>query len=252
MGLRISIAAAILLLLCTGCTSGPAPPVGSGADPAPPIKASPAPPAQGSVPGAGSARAFPEAPGPSETGPLANTPPEIRSLSFVTVPGDGGDGLAVEVAGADADGDEVSFEISWVRNGEPAGEGDRIAGPLLRGDRVAVSVTPSDGKARGRTAILERQIRNRPPRIEGATGNRLEGSRYTCRVRAVDPDGDPLSFGIDHPPPGMSIDPSTGRIDWSLPDPAPKTATATVTASDGMGGTASWTVRLSVREDPAR
>lgn len=252
MGLRLPPGTAFLLFLCAACASGPAPPSGRGTGAAQPVAASPAAPAQGSGAEGEAARDFSGNGEGSEDGLVPNAPPEIRSLAFATVPGEGGDGLAVEAAGADADGDEVSFEIAWTRNGGPAGEGERIPGPLFRGDRIVVTVTPSDGKVRGRTAILEREIRNRPPRIEGTTGNRLEGTRYTCRVRAVDPDGDPLLFGIDNPPPGMAIDPRTGRIDWNLPEPVPETATATVTASDGMGGTAAWTVRLSVREESAR
>src|SRR5512140_2290247 len=94
---------------------------------------------------------------------VRNSPPEIRSVRFV--PGDGrpGNTLGVEAEGSDADGDAVQFEIAWSRNGESAGTGNRLTAPVKRGDKVIVTITPIDGKSRGKSATLSREILNTPP-----------------------------------------------------------------------------------------
>ena len=187
---------------------------------------------------------------PSSSAAVRNFPPEIRGVRFV--PGDAkdGTGLGVEADGFDADGDAVRFEIAWRRNGEPAGNGNRMEGPLKRGDRVVVTITPFDGKVRGKGAELSREIRNTPPVIEGQEGFRVNDNLVTFRVQASDPDGDPILFDLKDAPSGMRIGRSNGQVRWET---APGTAGKipfTVTVSDGSGGEATARFSVTITEEP--
>lgn len=180
-----------------------------------------------------------------------NAPPEIQSVKFVPEVFRPGDSLGVEASGSDPDGDEVTFEYAWEKNGLPAGGGSRIEGPLRRNDEIIVTITPSDGEARGRSLTLRREVRNVPPSIEGVRDARLVGNVYSCRILAKDEDGDPLTYVINEPPNGMSIDSSTGTIRWEVPANVQGKAPVNVSVSDGNGGEASYSMVVTIREEGA-
>ena len=179
----------------------------------------------------------------------SNAPPEIQSVKFVPEIFRPGDSLGVEVSGSDPDGDEVTFEYAWEKNGAPAGRKSRIEGPLKRKDAIAVMITPFDGKVRGRPLTLRREVRNVPPSIEGVKDARLEGNLYSCRILANDGDGDPLKFTLKDAPPGMSIEPATGTIMWKIPPAVRGQVPVTVAVSDGNGGEASYPMFVTIREE---
>ena len=59
---------------------------------------------------------------------------------------------------------------------------------------------------------------NRSPMITStaATGIRLGvGQQYVYDVDAGDPEGDTLTYELTDAPEGMTIDPATGRIEWT-------------------------------------
>ena len=93
-------------------------------------------------------------PAPAPGAAVRNSSPEIRGVRFVGGDGRPGNTLGVEAEGYDADGDAVQFEIAWQKNGQPAGTGNRLAAPVKRGDKVTVTITPFDGKERGKSATL--------------------------------------------------------------------------------------------------
>ncbi|HBX43181.1 MAG TPA: hypothetical protein DEH27_05045 [Deltaproteobacteria bacterium] len=178
----------------------------------------------------------------------ANAPPEIRSVKFVPEIFRPGDSLGVEVSGSDPDGDEVTFEYAWEKNGTPAGSGSRIEGALQRKDAIAVTITPFDGEVRGRPLTLRREIRNVPPSIEGVKDARLEGDLYSCSILATDGDGDPLTYALKESPPGMSIETPTGTIRWEIPPAVTGKVPVTVVVSDGNGGEASYSMAVTIQE----
>lgn len=176
-----------------------------------------------------------------------NTPPEIRGLWFVGGDGRPGNTLGVGTEGYDADGDAVQFEIAWRKNGQPAGTGNRLTAPVRRGDKVSVTVTPLDGKDRGVTATLSREILNTPPAIEGQEEFHVGDNAVTFHVRASDADGDPLTFSLKDAPAGMSIDRGTGWVRWATSPGTTGKVPFTVIVSDGSGGesTARFTVTIA-------
>ena len=179
----------------------------------------------------------------------ANAPPEIRSVKFVPEIFRPGDSLGIEVSGSDPDGDEVTFEYAWEKNGAPAGRGSRIEGSLKRKDEFAVTITPFDGEVQGKPLTLRREIRNVPPSIEGVKDARLEGDLYSCAILATDGDGDPLAYSLKDAPPGMSMEATTGTIRWKIPPEVRGQVPVTVAVSDGNGGEASYAMVVTIREE---
>jgi hypothetical protein len=182
---------------------------------------------------------------------LQNSVPEIRSVRFVPGEGRPGNTLGVETEGHDADGDAVQFEIAWSRNGEPAGGGNRLTAPVKRGDKIAVTITPFDGVARGRSASLSREILNSPPVIEGQERFQVGDNEVTFHVRASDPDGDPLTYSLKEAPAGMSIDRKTGGVRWVTSPGTVGKVPFTVIVSDGAGGESTARFTVTVAEQPS-
>jgi hypothetical protein len=180
-----------------------------------------------------------------------NSPAVIRSVRFIHADVKAGTGLAVEVEGHDADGDAIQYEIAWSRNGEPAGGGSQLTTPLKRGDKVAVTVTPFDGKERGKSSTHFRDILNTAPVIEGQEQFQVSDNDVTFHVRASDADGDPLMYSLKDAPAGMSIDRKTGRVRWVTSPGTIGKVPFTVIVSDGAGGETTARFTVTVAEQPS-
>ncbi len=92
---------------------------------------------------------------------------------------------------------------------------------------------------------------NRPPAFTSqpvTTVTRLE--RYVYAAAAADADRDPLVFSLPTAPPGMTIDPSSGRITWT--PPATGTFDIVVRVDDGKGGSATQPFSLVASAPPNR
>ncbi len=181
---------------------------------------------------------------------VRNSPPEMRGVRFVLGDGQRESAIGVEAEAHDADGDSVRFEIAWLKNGEPAGSGNRIGAPVKRGDKVNVTITPFDGEERGRSTELSREIRNTSPMIEGQDQFRVDGNLVTFHVRASDPDGDSLNYALRDAPAGMSIDRTTGRVRWETAPGTTGKVPFDVTVSDGFGGEATARFTVTISEQP--
>ena len=182
---------------------------------------------------------------------VRNSPPEIRGVQFVGGDGRPGNTLGVETQGYDADGDPVQFEIAWQKNGQPAGTVNRLTAPVKRGDKVSVTVTPFDGKDRGKSATLSREILNTPPAIEGQEQFQVTDNAVTFHVRASDADGDPLTYSLKDAPVGMSIDRGTGWVRWVTSPGTTGKVPFTVVVSDGAGGESTARFTVTIAEEPS-
>ena len=144
----------------------------------------------------------------------------------------------------------MQFEIAWQKNGQPAGTGNRLAEPVKRGDKVIVTVTPFDGKIRGISATLSREILNTPPAIEGQEQFQVTDNAVTFHVRASDADGDPLTYSLKDAPTGMSIDHGTGWVRWATSPGTTGKVPFTVVVSDGSGGESAARITVTIAEQP--
>ncbi len=179
-----------------------------------------------------------------------NASPEIRGVQFVGGDGRPGNTLGVVAEGYDADGDAVQFEIAWQKNGQPAGTANRLTEPVKRGDKLIVTVTPFDGKDRGISATLSREILNTPPAIEGQEQFQVSDNAVTFHVRASDADGDPLTYTLKEALPGMSIDRGTGWVRWVTSPGTIGKVPFTVVVSDGSGGESTARITVTIAEQP--
>lgn len=189
----------------------------------------------------------------SNTITIKNTPPEFTKIKIMPESFKLGDKLYVDVAGNDIDGDAVIILYEWTKNGEPAGNDQKIAPEIKRGDKISVKITLFDGEAYGRPATLNREIKNMPPMIVGDKNFNFDGRIYTYQVKATDPDGDNLTYSLKSSPKDMTINPATGLIHWDVPADFKGEASITVSVTDGHGGEAiaPFTAKISFAPPPA-
>jgi hypothetical protein len=177
---------------------------------------------------------------------IRNTRPELVNVRFLPETFRPGDTLMVEAEAKDIDGDPVTILYAWKRNDAPAGNTSTIAGTVMRGDRVTVSITPFDGEHYGTPVVLNTEIRNLPPSFVEHKNFTFTGGRYLYQARATDPDGDVLAYSLSDAPEGMIIDRSTGELSWNVPPDFSGQSSATIVAEDGHGGTARYSIVISI------
>jgi hypothetical protein len=178
---------------------------------------------------------------------VRNSPPMITGARILPEVFKTGDRFSVEVTGKDFDGDEVSFLYEWTLNGSPSGKNSSIDSQIKRGDKVTVKIIPFDGEDYGDPLVLDREIRNMPPEITEHNELNVSGNTFTYQVKASDPDGDQLSYALESPAPGMTINANSGLVSWTAPSDFKGKQSATVTASDGKGGVARYTFSIGVQ-----
>jgi translation initiation factor IF-1 len=183
----------------------------------------------------------------SNTIQLRNSPPELKKVKLLPDNIHPGDTLSVEVEGYDPDGDEITYEYEWKINGEPAGNNSTIEGRVKRGDKITLTITPSDGEEKGRAVFIQREIGNMPPKISDNKKFNFDGKIFTFQVNATDPDGDALTYSLKSSPKGMTINSSSGLIRWDVPSDFKGRASFTVSVSDGHGGETLQSFNLNIR-----
>ncbi|GAB4484670.1 MAG: hypothetical protein OHK006_09500 [Thermodesulfovibrionales bacterium] len=127
-----------------------------------------------------------------------------------------GEQLSV-VARTDEDGaDGVGIRYDWSINGVAAETSDpTLSAPLKKGDKVTVVLTPYKGGQFGIPMTQVVTIGNSPPLVKTNLDDVVATlERFSARVVAEDPDGDPVSFVLLQGPEGMQIDMKNGRISW--------------------------------------
>ncbi|PSF35821.1 hypothetical protein C7H19_15470 [Aphanothece hegewaldii CCALA 016] len=78
----------------------------------------------------------------------------------------------------------------------------------------------------------------------------IEGQAYQYDVNAIDPDSDTLTYKLLIAPLGMTINATTGMIDWTTTTASIGNHVIQVEVSDGVGGITQQTYTLSVIEQP--
>ncbi len=167
---------------------------------------------------------------------IRNSPPIISHVKILPEVYKPGDTLSIEVSGSDIDDDAVIIAYQWTLNGKPAGTTPQLESAINRGDKVDITLTPSDGEIQGKPVILHREINNLPPTITESMKYEFNGSTFTQQVSATDPDGDVLVYSLKSAPPGMTINKSTGLISWKVPPDFTGTQSFSVSITDGHGG----------------
>jgi hypothetical protein len=150
---------------------------------------------------------------------IANTPPAMRSFTIDPSPAYSKDDLIATLDVFDADDDYIRIAYQWKQDDQPlSGETDATLAKTAfsKGDTIRCEVRISDDEAEEivfhSSAIT---ILNSAPLITSQlSGKNMEGYLFEYAVTAEDPDGDPLEFSLASEPEGMTIDASTGLVQW--------------------------------------
>jgi hypothetical protein len=140
----------------------------------------------------------------SEDSTRENRAPVVSSLALSTRLVTAGAPIEARFEASDPDGDPLSFEITWLRNGriEQSG-GARSWTPyvLEKGDRVEVRVVASDGALESARATTSARAGNRAPELAAVRVLPAEAPKRgdTLKVTPIasDPDGDDLEFSYE-------------------------------------------------------
>jgi hypothetical protein len=112
--------------------------------------------------------------------------------------------------------DKIKYAYVWYVNEEKvATDADNITG-FKKGDKIRVEITPSVGNVLGQPKVLAVEIANTTPKVVENKKISFDGKVLSYQVKAIDPNGGPLSYSLEDAPRGMSIDHQTGVIDWQV------------------------------------
>lgn len=173
-----------------------------------------------------------------------NHPPRITSMKIVLVnPGNPREGFKALVTSEDPDGDNVTVFYKWLLNGqELVGERDELLpwkDDFKKGDEITLEAVPHDGQVEGIwRAQGSIRVPNSPPVITSPPQGRFEDGTFLYEAKAEDPDGDPIEFGIRSSPKGMRVNPTSGVVEWRIPEGMVGEQRFTLVVRDNDGGEA--------------
>jgi len=175
-------------------------------------------------------------------GQVGNTAPHITAVILTPQTVQPGGKLMAEVTVSDPDHDRVDLAYRWFRNDAVVKEGEDVffdTTGLAPRDKVVVEVTARDSQDLGnmlRSDVVT--LGNNVPTIVSTPPAPVTPDQYEYAVRATDSDGDHLTYELETAPAGMTIDPGSGRITWTIPPGNRGVFHVKVLAKDGQGGTA--------------
>ena len=146
-----------------------------------------------------------------------NSLPTIVKAKIIPAKSNGKDILRIDIIADDKDDDPVSFKYGWAKNGVSSGNDEFLEGPVKRGDKISVKITTYDGKRYGQSVIVRTTLENTPPQILLNGKESFDENLYTYQIKALDADGDTITFKLTKAPKGMKIDEKSGLIRWEVP-----------------------------------
>lgn len=158
---------------------------------------------------------------------------------------------------SDPDGDPITLIAAAATVGQATVVGNQVnyVPPANFNGTATITYTISDGEGGTATATIEVTV---TPVNDAPVGTALppqdteDGAVIAVPVAGnfTDVDGDTLTYAAADLPPGLSIDPDSGVISGTIDNSASQTGggvyTATITVSDGNGGTTSQTITFNV------
>ena len=170
---------------------------------------------------------------------IGNLPPVVQQVSLKNPAIHRGVDIELVASGEDADGDDVTFNYKWFRDGSQINfnGGSTLSGDQFnRGDQISFQVIPFDGVEEGApyegTAIT---IPNAPPVFISTPPLQFLSETYRYQAQAQDADDDAITYALENPPPGMIIDRKTGQINWPLADLPAGEYRVSIVADDVQG-----------------
>lgn len=180
---------------------------------------------------------------------IVNALPAIAGVTISPLDVWSGKDVSVDAEGKDPDGDTITFDYQWLINGEEVSmQNDLVlkGDQFKRGDNLTVKVVPSDGSDRGKPFTPPSVVvGNAPPKFTSTSPREFSSRSYSYQTRAVDPDGDPMTFSLAKAPEGMVIS-GDGNITWSIQMGTKGTFDVSVIADDGQGGKATQNYQMTI------
>lgn len=150
---------------------------------------------------------------------VANSPPRVTLVKFQNPVVTAGKEIVALPEAFDPDGDTAYFEYQWIIDGTEVMVTDRtLPGSFVKtGSQIVLNVIATDGDDRntpywGEPFVVE----SGPPRITSQPPKTFQGLEYLYQVKAVDPDGDRLTYRLEEAPAGMAINAATGLLTWTI------------------------------------
>ncbi|MCA1780140.1 MAG: putative Ig domain-containing protein, partial [Xanthomonadaceae bacterium] len=173
-----------------------------------------------------------------------NNPPIIASEPDVAV--EAGAEYHYRVVAQDLDGDPLQFSLTESPATMTIGQFDGEINWRPTTDDIAfhrVTVRVDDGRLghaiQSFSLAVVSSLSNAAPVIESAPVLTAQvGMPYQYRVQASDPDGDAVSFAFVEAPDGMTIDRTSGRVEWQPTSGQVGPSPVVIVVSDGRGGVA--------------
>ncbi|UVT15674.1 MAG: hypothetical protein H8K04_18015 [Nitrospira sp.] len=181
---------------------------------------------------------------------VGNTVPKVTAVSLTPQMARAGDKLEAQVDANDPDHDRVDLAFKWFRNDSVIKEGEEpfldTTGFSAR-DILTVEVMASDPTGSG-TSLKSSPLMlgNSAPKIVSTPPPSAAQERFDYAVKALDPDGDQVTYYLEMAPPGMTIGSESGHIGWLIPTDLQGTFHVKVVARDGQGGLASQEFDLTL------
>ncbi len=166
---------------------------------------------------------------------IGNSPPVIRKAQLLPAMPTVSSRLTADTNADDTDGDYIAFDYKWTHNEKPAGDESYLEDDFKRGDTISVKITALDKEGPGSNVTLNTTIFNSLPQVSGGS-HQFEGTTYTYRISASDPDGDTLTYNLEQGPEGMTIDSASGILSWQAGPDDRGTFDIKVSISDNNGG----------------
>ncbi len=160
------------------------------------------------------------------------------------------------VTATDPDGDPLAFALVTAPTGMTI---DATTG-LIAWNPTTTNIGTPDVRVRvqdGRGGSAEQRYAlsviapapNRPPVFTSVpVVSATVGSAYTYQATATDEDGDPLTFALVGGPSGLSVNGTSGVVNWTPTAAQAGPQSVTLRVSDGHGGTATQTFSVRVEQ----
>jgi hypothetical protein len=168
-----------------------------------------------------------------------------------------GHAYAYDATASDPDNDPLTFSLLSGPSGMTvdASTGAVTWSPASRDvGNAAVALKVNDGHGGSAEQDFTLSVINPPPDRPPVftTSPVVDGNvntPYVYQARATDPDGDPLTFSVVNGPARLTIDPTSGLVQWSPTAAQIGTDSVALQVSDGRGGTAGQAYTIGVRQE---
>jgi hypothetical protein len=194
---------------------------------------------------------------PYRTPPVAvgNTPPSVTAV-LLKLSGEHPSLVEAQAVAVDQDYDRITLVYRWIKNGQVVEEGEQSTWGtkgLAGGDKIAVEVMGKDATGSGASMRSnELVVASRVPTFVSTPVANLSSRRFEYGAKAVDPDGDVLTYRLEKAPPGMVIDSVGGQVTWSAPADQQGTVRVRIVAVNSHGLMAAQEFDLAFLQDATK